>query len=686
LLQAARQAVGTVALALNKDLEDTAQRPKTFVDSFREGAVPLDRLLCDIECNRVKLGKVSHGDGRYCGQKRLAAHVSSLLLIDLTYSGWGKFDPAQTRILLRALSGYGLLLKLAIQNNDVLLNSGTGVLRKFVNFVVVFGLLAVFGWMVLVGDARAAGRLNDYLGSAEPSELVAGANRFGPLQGDPAIAPAFKDDRLLGFVYLNSDFANAIGYSGKPIQLLVGIDPKGVITGLKLVEHKEPIVLVGIPEKHILEAVNKLIGTDMDRVVRGAAPAPQVDIVSGATVTVLVIGDSIVRSATKLIRSGRLGAQGNVAASAAPQVSKAIDPGKGEIRDWQSLLGDGSVRRLILTVAAVNTAFEKSGNAAAAAHPEEGDPDDAFIDLYVADVAVPTIGRSLLGDDGYNRLAGRLKPGQQALIVAGAGRYSFKGAAYVRGGIFDRIELIQDTNSIRFRDRDHTRLGSLAEGAPEFPEIALFVVPKEFPFDPTEPWVLQLLVQRVVGTREKAWLTFDLGYTLPDAYLKRQDAPPVRQPSAASPAAASTANVSVPRDAPEAAEAEPLWMIIWRGNVVKISTTVVALGVLTLIFFFQNILVRRPKAYTWVRRGYLLFILVWLGWYANAQLSVVNVLTFANSLLTGFNWEYFLSAPLIFLLWASIAAALLFWGRGPFCGWLCPLGRCRNYSTISLRR
>lgn len=47
----------------------------------------------------------------------------------------------------------------------------------------------------------------------------------------------------------------------------------------------------------------------MDPVVRGVAPAPQVDIVSGATVTVLVMGDSVVRSATKLIKSGRLGAR-----------------------------------------------------------------------------------------------------------------------------------------------------------------------------------------------------------------------------------------------------------------------------------------------------------------------------------------------------------------------------------------
>ncbi len=394
----------------------------------------------------------------------------------------------------------------------------------------------------MLGEACAAGRLSEYLAKAEPAELVVGAKRFGPPQGDPAIAPAYEDDQLLGFVYLNSDFANATGYSGKPIQILVGIDPKGVLTGLKLVEHKEPIVLVGIPVGRILEAVNKLIGTDMDRVARGSTPAPQVDIVSGATVTVLVMGDSIVRSATKLIKGGRLGGQGNVAATATPQASKAVDPGKSEIRDWQSLVGDGSVRRLILTVADVNKAFEKSGNAAAAAHPEEGDPDDTFIDLYVADVAVPTIGRSLLGDDGYKRLADRLKPGQQALIVAGSGRYSFKGAAYVRGGIFDRIELIQDTNSIRFRDRDHTRLGNLeAEGAPDFPEIALFTVPPEFALDPTEPWVLQLLVQRVVATREKAWLTFDLGYTLPDAYMKTAPAPPVQQQTATPPAAPSAA-------------------------------------------------------------------------------------------------------------------------------------------------
>lgn len=521
--------------------------------------------------------------------------------------------------------------------------------------------------------AHAAQDLASYILKASPTAFFPEADRFGPPQGDPPIVPAYRDDRLQGFVYLNSDFVNATGYSGKPIRLLVGIDPEGVLTGFKLVEHKEPIVLVGIPEKRILEAVNKLTGVEMGNVTRGVAPAPQVDIVSGATVTLLVIGDSIVRSAMKLIRSGRLGLQGSATAITAPQALKAIDPSKSEIRDWQSLVADGSVRQLFLTVADINRAFENSGNAAAVAHPEQGEPDDTFIDLYVADVAVPTIGRSLLGDEGYNRLAGRLKPGQQALVVVGAGRYSFKGAAYVRGGIFDRIELIQETNSVRFRDRDHIRLGSLAaEGAPQSPEIALFTVPPEMPLDPTQPWILQLLVQRVVGARDKALVKFDLGYTLPDVYLKRQAQPAQAAPAKTqAPMSVEQREVGTP---PDASDEEPLWMRIWRANVVKIAIAAAALGALTLIFFFQNFLVCRPTVFTWVRRGYLLFILVWLGWYANAQLSVVNVLTFVNSLLTDFNWEYFLSAPLIFILWASIAAGLLFWGRGPFCGWLCPFG------------
>ncbi len=564
--------------------------------------------------------------------------------------------------------------------------TGGGLGRLFGALLVALSLAVG----IAADGAAATSRLPQFLAKLNPSDIVPGADRFGPPQGEPPIAPVYKGDTLGGYAYLTSDFVNTVGYSGKPIHVVVGLDLEGTIIGAKLVDHHEPIVLIGIPERKVVDFIAGYVGFNPLKAAISGKTAPEVDIVSGATVTVLVIGESLTRSAARVART--LGLGGAAAEGpAAPQPVRRVDPQAGEITDWQTLLGEGSVRRLHLSIGDVNEAFAASGNPEAARRPEPGDPEKTFIDLYVALVSQPAIGRSLLGEAEYDALASRLKPHQHAILVAGTGIYSFKGSSYVRGGIFDRIQVVQELETIRFRDRLHRRVAALAaEGAPEFKEIGIFIIPGQTEFNPAEPWRLQLLVQRAIGALDKAFITFDLAYTLPDRYL-RVESPP---PAATTPAPAERQQVGAAADdgatgvgpLPEESAEPPLWERIWRSKVISIGILLAMILGLTFIFFFQDFLVKRPVLFDRLRLAFLAVTLFWLGWVAQAQLSVVNVLAFANALRTEFQWSSFLMDPLIFILWFAVAAALLFWGRGPFCGWLCPFGALQELANRVAKR
>ncbi|HQY27314.1 MAG TPA: 4Fe-4S binding protein [Burkholderiaceae bacterium] len=558
-----------------------------------------------------------------------------------------------------------------------------GVRTRVLAFATLVLLGAATLWSGNVMAQSGPASLGQLLADVAASDVVPGADRFGPVRTAPAVAPAYRGDALVGYAYLNSQYVDAVGYSGKPIHIVVGLDAQGTIVGAKLVAHSEPIVLIGIPEKRVVAYLAHFVGYNPIRAAAEGRGPPHADIVSGATVTVLVMGESVVRSAVRVARALGLGTAAPAAAA-----TRVMDPQAGAIANWPAMLRDGTVGHLRLTVGEVNKAFVDSGNKAAAARPEAGVPGQVFVDLYAALVSQPTIGRSLVGEDEYANVARMLAPGQQAILVAGEGIYSFKGSGYVRGGIFDRIELVQGTETIRFRDYLHRRVGDLrAAGAPALREIGVFLIPQGSEFDPAAPWRLQLLVQRSVGALDKAFVTFSLDYRLPDLYTKSVPAlaaAPSATGAAEAPGTAARTEADaagIQADGPR----EPLWMRIWRSKVAAIAMLGVMLGVLTLIFFFQDVLVQREKLFDRVRLAYLAVTLFWLGWVAQAQLSVVNVLTFANALRSGFEWSQFLVDPLIFVLWCSIAAALLFWGRGPFCGWLCPFGALQELSNRAAR-
>ncbi|MGB5177658.1 MAG: hypothetical protein WBP44_02900, partial [Gammaproteobacteria bacterium] len=74
------------------------------------------------------------------------------------------------------------------------------------------------------------------------------ATHIGEFEGEPLAAAVYRDEVLLGYLMRTTDIAPIPAYSGEPITLLVGLDLEGQITGLKITEHSEPILVVGISD------------------------------------------------------------------------------------------------------------------------------------------------------------------------------------------------------------------------------------------------------------------------------------------------------------------------------------------------------------------------------------------------------------------------------------------------------
>ena len=433
----------------------------------------------------------------------------------------------------------------------------------------------------------------------------------------------------LGWVVLSTDVVDVKAYSGKPLITLVGLDPEGVITGARVVWHSEPILLVGIPEQALHDFVSRYVGHPAtSKFVVGKSTDPHaisLDIISGATVTALAQNKTTVETARALG-----GAVGVI------EQTQAV-PGHFVRTDarwsWQRLLSEGVFGRLTLTDAQMGMPGSEG----------------FFIDLYFTIADAPQVGIPLLGEKDYEWFTSKLGPDEHLVVVLGNGASSFKGSGFVRGGIFDRVRIEQGLSSIIFTDKDYTPLsGVAASGAPEFREGAVFIA-REGRLDPGAPFDLVF-----IGSRYDGRGAFSREFHAESATL-------------ALPSSVYVLDGPDPRKTSISDAA-------WRAGARNVAIVGAFLALVLGVFAGRRWSAARMDR---IRRLHVVAMLVSfgvLGLGLHAQPSITQVLTFAASLVHDWRWELFLSEPVIFVMWIFIAVTAVVWGRGVFCGWVCPYG------------
>ena len=517
-------------------------------------------------------------------------------------------------------------------------------------------IYALLVWLACVCQLPAGAGTLTAAGMAArfPAPLQVGAR-------DPDLPawPIFKQNgtatQLVAYAFESVDMAPIPGFAGVPMNMLVTIDPQGTFIDVVVLSHHEPVFLDGLGEAPLFQFASQYKGLSLkqnltidSKTKRERAPDASnayLDGVSKATASVRILNQSVLSAALKVARKKLGFAQGRD-----PDQIARIRTDYFEKLSVRQMLGSGMIRRISVSNRDVEKLFAGSAGEGLDAAALT-DRNETFIDLYLAQVSVPSIGRNLLTEASWTKLQGRLDPGDHAMLVMSSGRYSVIAEDFIRGGITDRIILKQDKLPIDMRDLDMDM--KLAEPAAlKVSDIAVFRVIAQAGLDPASAVDFSLPVTRKKGIvyPERITRAIDFQYTLPDDYYI----------------------------APAAIDKS--WPGIWKSRRVELMILALGLIVLAAALAAQKRLTGNGTQFNWYRRGYLLFTVGFIGYYAQGQLSIVNVTGVIQALLAGRSLEFMMYDPMTVALWGFVIVSLLLWGRGTFCGWLCPFGALQEFT------
>jgi transcriptional regulator of nitric oxide reductase len=522
----------------------------------------------------------------------------------------------------------------------------------------LFLSFCIFLVCLLFSSLLAAGVMDKAaMEKAFPSPYIVG-DKDSELPIWPLYQQISTDTPLVGYAFESVDLAAIPGFAGIPFNLLVAIDPDGSFLEVKVLSHHEPVFLEGLGEKPLFDFAKQYTGISlMQNVKIDAKPSraaasntanAYIDGVTKATASVRILNQSLLSSSLKVARE-KLG----YAKGRDPDLIARIKPDIYEPMSWDELVDEG----LIIKYRFSNEDVEKQFvGTIGEGQDEEGleAPQETFIELYVANVSVPTVGRNLLLPEAWEYLQQSVGSNDQLILILGQGRHSFVGEDFVRGKVPETLSLNQADLPIQIRDFDlEDRLDlfeldyklKLPSELEEF-EWKLFHVIGQAGLDPAFPAEFELNV-----TRQKGWL-------YPEAVTEGIEF-----------------ESTIPEEYVLAAEGDnKTWHSLWEGRKTDIIILLTALVILTIVLVKFSMLTQPKQRLSWFRPLYLLFTLVFIGWYAQGQLSIVNITGVLQALVAGRSLEFFLYDPMTVLLWAYIGVTFFVWGRGTFCGWLCPFG------------
>jgi NosR/NirI family nitrous oxide reductase transcriptional regulator len=488
------------------------------------------------------------------------------------------------------------------------------------------------------------------------------------------IYPIFKQlggtDLLDGYIFESADIAPIPGFSGTPINLLIHINKDGIILSAQVIGHHEPVFLEGLGPLPMNEFVSQYPGKSIRQNIRvlsqntrGAKKSDStVDGVTKATASVHIINQTILTSAIAVARAKLefSSNNGQAAGKIRAEVFKKMD--------FADLLDAGLVKQQRVSNKAIEKLFagtEGEGQDEIASK----EPNATFVDLYVANLSIPTVGRNLLGEAEYKRLSDFV--GKDQLIwVAALSRMQPFGEQYVHGTNPENMVISQGGISQSIRDLSFDSPLALADAPKVWQDqleehaqgqFVILRIPDGSGFDPAAPWQFDLRVTRQKGYIYPTIVQRNLSLTVdtPEAYV----------------------------EANHAETASSGWRAIWQNRWLDNGVLLAALALLSAVLLKQDKTTHYPRAFAAFRYGFLLFTLFGIGFYAQAQLSIVTLAGVVKAV-TSFKFAdlgFLLWDPPSLILWAFVLISAIVWGRGTFCGWLCPFGALQELVAAPLR-